>query len=259
MKTALFSATLLASSLATAAIPIDGWYGSAFGGYSYLPNNVNLNRINNTNNFNNPFLFPNFNNSFLLSPRNNSIDTGKNGFNAGGRLGFQGGPMRYEAELTYIGTNTNRNHHANRHNSLLFQPFPVLTPYRNLRSQTNAFFGMANVYYDFQDFVPCISPFIGAGLGYGWVQTTIKWENNNFLSPFNFNQFNQSNTNFRGSDSAFAYQGTAGLTFNYSEAWALNIAYRYIATTRLNHLGKKFQGNLVSAGLVYRFNEYNYK
>ncbi|MBA2652867.1 MAG: porin family protein [Tatlockia sp.] len=255
MRTAFFSATLLASSLATAAIPIDGWYSSVFGGYSYLPNNLDLNRINNSTNFNNPLLIPNFNNTFS-PPHHNAIDSGKNGINAGGRLGFQGGPMRYEAELTYINASTDRNSHANRHNSVLFQPFSFYDRYSNVRGQTNAFFGMGNVYFDFRDFVPCISPFIGAGLGYGWVETTIKWDNNNF---FTFNPFNQFNTHFRSSDNAFAYQGTAGLTFNFAEAWALNIAYRYIATTKLDNLGKKFQGNLASVGLVYRFNEYNYK
>ena len=47
MRIALFSSTLLASSLALAATPIDGWYGSGFGGYSYMPNTINATRLNN--------------------------------------------------------------------------------------------------------------------------------------------------------------------------------------------------------------------
>ena len=42
MKTTVFSAALLASSLTLAATPIDGWYATAFGGYTYMPNNLNV-------------------------------------------------------------------------------------------------------------------------------------------------------------------------------------------------------------------------
>ena len=45
MRGKLFSAVLLTSGIATAAVPIDGWYASLFGGYSYLPNNLKLTRL----------------------------------------------------------------------------------------------------------------------------------------------------------------------------------------------------------------------
>ncbi|MBA2655652.1 MAG: porin family protein [Tatlockia sp.] len=235
MKTVLFSATLLASSLAAAATPIDGWYGSAFGGYSYLSNLVEPNRIHRH------FIF----NTYDRANFRQNLNVAKTGYNAGGRFGFQGGPLRYEAEVTYINAETKNGSH---HRSL----FPYWQANRGLHhsnNQTTALFGLANVYFDFPALIPCISPFLGLGIGYGWVEAKLNWPSDLTLLP----------RQFRASDSAFAYQGTAGLTFNFAEAWALNVAYRYLGTTKLDKLGNSFQGNLVSVGMVYRFNEYNYK
>ena len=38
-------------------------------------------------------------------------------------------------------------------------------------------------------------------------------------------------TYFTATDNSFAYQGTAGLTYNFSENYAVNLAYRYVATS----------------------------
>lgn len=226
MKTAFFSATLLASGLAAAATPIDGWYSSVFGGYSYLPDNISRTYYGTT-----------FTHASYTA-----------GYNAGGRFGFQGGPMRYEGEFTYISANAN----AFRANGIRrFHP----------SGHSNAALGTANVYYDFPEMVPCISPFLGGGLGYGWVEGRL----NSRRSPFAQRFVNHRNAlvahqfSFKGSDSVFAYQATAGLTYNFAENYALNIAYRYVGTTRVDKLGKIFQANLASIGVVYRFNEYNYK
>lgn len=216
MRIAFLTATLLVSSIASAATPIDGWYSSLYGGYSYIPNNVRK--------------------SYLGTQFNRA--TFNNGYNVGGRLGFQGGPMRYEGEFTYL------NAQAGSFSSNRFIQF--FRPNR-LSGHSSAALGMANIYYDFPDMVPCIAPFVGGGIGYAWVNTR--------LTTRNFFGFN----NFSASDNLFAYQGTAGFTYNFAENYALNIAYRYIGTTNAGELGKKFQAHLASVGVVYRFNEYYYK
>ena len=43
MKFTIISAAILASSISYSATPIDGWYGAVFGGYSYVPNNIDTN------------------------------------------------------------------------------------------------------------------------------------------------------------------------------------------------------------------------
>ncbi|MCA0403602.1 MAG: outer membrane beta-barrel protein [Proteobacteria bacterium] len=212
MKIALFSTTLLASSIAMSATAIDGWYGSVFGGYSYLSNNVSKYRYGNY--FSNPSY--------------------ENGYNAGARFGFQSNPMRYEAEFTYISAKPEKF----RVNNLLV---------RGYKGYSSASVGMLNAYYDFPELIPCISPFLGAGLGYSWIATHL-----NSYQPY-------GPARFKGSNGAFAYQGTAGLTYNFAESFALNIAYRYVGTTEPDNLGKRFQANLASAGIVFRFNESNYK
>lgn len=243
MRIALFSAALLASSLASAATPIGGLYSSLFGGYSYLPDNIS--KIRHDFRFNRA--------SF------------NNGYNAGGRFGFQSGHMRYEGEVTYTTAS------ASSYNADAFPlPFQLTrnrTHFRHSRGRTQAGFGMANVYHDFPEMVPCISPFLGAGLGYGWVETSLTRHRDALLDNRQVLAF-IANPLFRDLDrgrhikasgGGFAYQGTAGLTFNFQENWALNVAYRYVATTRIRDLGKTFQGHLGSVGVVYRYNEYNYK
>lgn len=220
MRIVFFSAALLASSLATAATPIPGWYGSLFGGYNFIPDNIKKIQHNTL---------------FGRAVYHNS-------YNAGGRFGFQSTPMRYEAEFTYINSRVS-SFRANRHRFLLLQGF---RRYHD-EGQNNAYFAMANVYYDFPEMIPCIYPYLGAGIGYAFVDATFR--SRDVFHPLRFS----------GSDSAFAYQGTAGLTYNFAENWALNIAYRYVGTTTINALGKVFQGNLGSVGVVYRFNEYYYK
>jgi opacity protein-like surface antigen len=267
MKIALFSASLLASSLSMAAIPIDGIYSSLFGGFSYLPDNI----------------------SAIHQGSHFQLASFNSGYNAGGRFGYQSGHLRYEGEVTYTAASAK----SFSTNSIPFQFFGPLRHHRTVNGRTQAGFGMANVYYDFPEVVPCISPFLGIGLGFGRVQTTLNTERE-FISQGFFNPallgsgttgtglitpasltpgfvtpgFSNNGIpvreffvqrRFKGADSAFAYQGTAGFTFNYLENWALNIAYRYIGSTRLDRLGKSFQGNLASVGVVYRFNGYIYK
>lgn len=221
MRIALFSAALLASQAAMAATAIDGLYSSVYGGYSYLPDNLSQTA------YNTKYERASFN----------------NGYNAGARFGYQNHPFRYEAEFTYLKASA-KSFHTNH---FPFLPEPLVRRHRKVEGNTSAALGMANVYYDFPDMVPCISPFIGVGLGYGWTETTVS-SRRFFIRRY-----------FKGSGSTFAYQGTAGLTYNFTENYALNLAYRYVGTTRVAGLGKAFQGNLASVGVIYRYNEYFYK
>ncbi len=212
MRTSFFTAAVLASGLATAATPIDGWYSSVFGGYSYLPDNISHTYQGNV------FTYGAYN----------------NGYHAGGRVGYQSNPLRYEGEITYI--------HASSDGL-----FVNGVNRRDTNGQISNTLAMANVYYDFPEMVPCLAPFAGVGLGYGWVEASMSAR-----TPVGW-------VNFKGSDSVFAYQATAGFTFNFAENYALNIAYRYVGTDRVDEIGKVFQANLASVGAIYRFDEGNYK
>ncbi|WED41945.1 outer membrane protein [Legionella cardiaca] len=229
MRIAFFSAAMLASGLLSAAVPIDGWYASVFGGYTYVPDNVS-----NTTYYP-PGYFTNTTYAFLRAhPSYN------NGWNAGGRIGYQSMPLRYEAELTYLQAYLSKFkiNHARQ---------------LGVDGETTGTFGMANVYYDFPEMVPCIATFVGVGLGYGYVTAELNGKGPIGVSGPAFT------THFKVDDGVFAYQATAGFTYNFAENYAVNLAYRYLGTERADDFNKVFQAHLASAGVVYRFDGASYK
>lgn len=212
MKISLLTAALLASGIAQAATPVDGWYTSIFGGYTYFPENVDV--------VSNGLLF------------NNAEYT--QGYNAGGRFGYQSNPIRYELEYTYM--------------SATAKNYTVDTiAQENITGFTSANLVMANLYFDGPEILPSTVPYLGVGIGYAYLQTSLS-----STGP-------TTATYFSAKDNEFAYQGTAGLTYNFAENYALNLAYRYVATNRADNFGSVFQAHIANAGFVYHFDRGNYK
>ncbi|MFI4918000.1 MAG: outer membrane protein [Legionellales bacterium] len=212
MNIKLLSAALLTSSMTFAAAPVDGWYTSVFGGYTYLPNNINT--------------------TYLGQAISNT--SANDGYNAGARLGFQSNPIRYELEYTYLEAET-QNFYVNN----LLQTGITGSTVGNLL--------MANIYYDCPEILPAIAPYLGVGIGYAFLKTTL-----NSTGPI-------IPTYFSAKENPFAYQATAGLTYNFSENYAANIAYRYMATSHGNHFGSTFQAQMANAGVIYHFDKGTYK
>ena len=213
MKLSMLIGGLLAASAASGATAVDGWYTSVFGGYTYVPENVSVTQGN----------------LFIDGPSYNG------GYNAGGRIGYQSNPLRYELEYTYL--------HADLKEFYINNIRQTNTSGNSLASMV-----MANVYYDFPDMVPCISPFLGLGIGYAHVESKLE-----SVSPA------FGTTYFKGTDNVFTYQASTGLTYNFAENYALNLSYRYAATDRADKLGKVFQAHIGSLGVIYRFDEVSYK
>ena len=212
MRITLLSAALLATGITYAATPIDGWYTSVFGGYTFVPDNVD-------------------NTAFGQLINQSSFNKG---YNVGGRIGYKSNPLRYEGEYTFI--------HANA------RYFQInLLGQTGVSGYSTANLVMANVYYDTPEILPAIAPYLGFGIGYAYVQDQL-----DSTGPI-------GNTYFYTTNSSFAYQGTAGLTYNFSENYAINLAYRYVATSSSNNLGSVFQAHIANAGVIYRFDIGNYK
>ena len=213
MKYALFTTALLATGMATAAVPIDGWYTSIFGGYTSLAPNINTHH---------------WSGALLTHSSYNG------GYNAGGRIGYQSNPIRYELEYTYLNATANR--------------FRVNSIGQNhIQGSSTANFIMANLYYDFPEFLAAISPFAGIGIGYAFMQATLEGE-----GPLGL-------THFEANGNAFAYQGTVGLTYNFSENYALNASYRYTATGNNDNFGTGYKAQMGNVGIVYHFDTGTYK
>lgn len=212
MKRLFFCLTLLANAYVQAATPIDGWYSGLFAGYTYIPGNIDLT-------------------TYGLNLTHASYESG---YDVGWNIGYKSTPMRYEGELTYLNANLNK-----------FNVNGV--PQFNATGYNHGFFGMANAYYDFSNVLNCLQPYLGLGIGYGWVDVNLN------------SSGSYGSLKYSGSNTVFGYQGTGGILYNFSENYALNLGYRYLATTHANQFGNLFQAQLASLGVVYRFNGNNYK
>ncbi|MFI4962627.1 MAG: outer membrane protein [Legionellales bacterium] len=213
MNIKLFSAVLLASSIAHAATPVDGWYTSVFGGYTYLPDNV----------------------SATVNGLTYNGTSYNNGYNVGGRLGYKSNPIRYEAEYTYL-TASNNGFNVNG-----ISQIGVLTG----NSSGNLL--MVNLYYDCPEMLPAISPYLGIGIGYAFLQTNLA---SNVLNNEIFFSANESN---------FAYKASLGLSYNFSENYAATVTYQYSAVSKASNFGRVFQAQMANVGVVYRFDKGIYK
>ena len=195
-----------------AAAPIDGPYSQLFGGYAYVPNNIEVTKWG------------------LTRANSNQLA----GFDAGGNLGFKSNLMRYEGEFTYIKANSNK--------------FTINNiAQTGVSGYNQVLLGLANVYYDWPTLSTTLQPFLGAGIGYAWVQAKL-----DSSGPFGM-------TNFNASNSVFAYQATGGLTYNFADNYAFSLGYRYIATPNATELGHSVQAHLANLGAIYRFDGRSYQ
>lgn len=191
-------------SVLCAATPINGLYSTGFGGYAFLPGNMNFNDV-----------------GFKISNSNYN-----SGFNAGGALGYKNSLWHYEGEVSYIKAPLS---------SLNIDG--IKTNYLDGYSQ--GLLGLANLYFDFPTRMDSVfQAYIGGGIGGAWIQ-------NSFMSA-NLLQ-NQIN------NSAFAYQGTVGISCHFSEAYTLAIYYRYIGSNQIAAIESSFQAHLINGGISYRF------
>lgn len=181
MRKAFYTATLIASSFANAATPIDGLYATLSGGYTYLPNNLSLTKqgiIRNDAKYN-------------------------AGFDAGGSIGYKSNPLRYEGELTYINANLDK-FNANR------------ITQTGVTGSNNAILAMANVFYDLPQLVDPIQPYVGVGIGYAWINGKFASTGPNLATTYH----NDSNSAFAyqaagGFIFNFAENYAAGVGYRY--------------------------------------------
>lgn len=145
MKHALLVAGSIVAINSFAATAIDGLYLGVFGGYAYLPDNIDNYRYD--------------------THRSDAVYEA--GYNAGAAFGYKGNRLRYEGELAYIRANIDH--------------FAV----NNVRDESgsgysDAIFATANVYYDMCELIPAFVPWVGGGLGYAWVEAKL---NNFYTEP----------------------------------------------------------------------------
>ncbi|HZD91368.1 MAG TPA: outer membrane beta-barrel protein, partial [Pseudolabrys sp.] len=131
--------------------------------------------------------------------------TYNDGFNAGVRGGLQYGPWRFEEEYSY---RENGNNNA--------QIGALISPGGTAGGSRTANAIMTNVIYDFAVGWP-VTPHIGGGVGAVEINDTLSFPHTGQIA--------------NSSDWEFGYQAIAGIRYEISPSLALDLDYRYLATT----------------------------
>jgi len=157
------------------------------------------------------------------------------GFNVGARAGFEWGPWRFEEEYRYQNNDLNGL-------SLGGLGFGGVSGGREAHAI------MTNAIYDFNFGWP-VTPHIGAGIGAVDLVDTLKYR----IGP-------GGPLNTSSNDWELGYQGIAGLRYNVSPTLALDLDYRYLATTDgtfslpvAGHYHSGYSTHNVVASLTYLF------
>lgn len=161
------------------------------------------------------------------SAAGSSVDTEYDtGFVGLGQVGYKMGQLGFEGELGWRGSDIDTVGGASGGGDL------------------NAYSIMGNIVYDVANFGG-LRPFIGAGVGTAYVDTSATRLNRNSYS---------------GDDWVFAYQAFAGAAYDLTENWSMKGQYRYFGTTEYDATtaaGAKFDDSVKSheilIGLTYSF------
>jgi OOP family OmpA-OmpF porin len=132
-----------------------------------------------------------------------SLESFKDGFNVGGRAGFQMGPWRLEGELSYRRNDTQN----------LQMILPINRPGMAGNAERHSLAEMANVIYDMDLGLP-LTPHVGGGIGAAEVTRNLS------------NRFGGTHDTV----TVFAYQAIGGLRYMVLPSLAFDIDYRYFAT-----------------------------
>ncbi len=142
------------------------------------------------------------------------------GFNAGARLGYMWGPWRFEEEYSY------RNNNASNNNTFVFGPHNIGYALNGGSTHSNAI--MTNAIYDFTLGWP-ITPHIGGGIGA--VDVSRSFGVNGVATAPNGTTVAFTSPSVSESNWSFGYQAIAGIRWFINPALALDVDYRYLATT----------------------------
>ena len=135
-----------------------------------------------------------------------SLESFDDGFNVGGRAGFKMGPWRLEGELSYRANDTHD----------LQMIVPRSRPGMAGNAERHSVAEMANLIYDFDLGLGFpVTPHVGGGIGAAQVTRNLS------------NRFGGTHDTV----TVFAYQAIGGVRYMVLPSVALDIDYRYFATT----------------------------
>ena len=208
LKTALFAATAMLAA-APAAQAYEGWYGAIGAGLSYMDNDLDTEG-----------------DGASVFDQDGDYDNGAGIYASFGYKWARG--LRTELEYSY------RNNDA-RHISGIRDRLPALNASNNnFSGGIDANTLMINALYDF-DVNETFTPYLGAGVGGALLNGTFTSAGNPTLAVDD------------GGELQAAFQGIAGVAVSLAENLALDLSYRYFATTDAS-----FEGTLNGAAQTIR-------
>jgi hypothetical protein len=264
---------LLANCSAFSVTPAEGCYVGLIGGVTFTPS-LGLRPTNFTSRQRNlsplPAPFPQ-----LLSVR---LEKTHINYGIGGNLGIQGGTricnFRFEGELlfNYSPISSIRSNAFVRHP--FFPPFRGdffdldikrhVTPESPFRMSGYTFFGagLFNVYYDFfdEDCDPSFIPYVGVGVGYAYVRSSVTLEVPNFLhneffppSPLPVLVDTRFSQTVARNSSAPIGQAIVGISYYFCDANAVSLDYRYLTTNTISGFNSRLQAHTINLSFNYWF------
>jgi OmpA-OmpF porin, OOP family len=221
LRSALLAATVLATPIAASAQPVTGLYVGAGAG-------VNITQRTSIKSFSTP--------SLPIGPFTNTGDlNGSTGFAGVGSVGFGfGNGLRAEIEGNY------RNNHSSGFSS------GAVSGGVNGGTTEQKYGAMANVLFDFNGLTPWVTPYIGVGAGYIWINEKWKSYNTTGLPAAPPGSLFASGHSTQGS---FAYQAILGAAIplpTILPGLAFTAEYRFLGTAG----DRTYKGTVTGPGVV---------
>ncbi len=161
----------------------------------------------------------------------------KTGYNAGVALGYKKGSWRYEAELLHSQSKLKFDLREITEEIKEKELADQLLDSLDLSGKIKVTSALANIYHDFEnlDLGP-VTPYVGLGIGVAHINGKVKVE----VAAFN----ESASESVSGNE--FAYQGIAGLRYDFNDKFAFTTDYRFVGTEGL-------RSHTINAGIVARF------
>jgi outer membrane protein OmpA-like peptidoglycan-associated protein len=240
LRSALLAATILATPIVASAQPVTGLYVGAGAGVNITTQqNINRNGVLST-------VFGATPPATIFSTPGGKLN-GSTGFAGVASLGWGfGNGLRAEIEGDFL---------SNHSSNLTSNNGTALNVFAGGGTTEKKYGGMFNVLYDFNGLTPFFVPYVGAGVGYQWINENWSFNNNSNFALFG-NTFPAGGIreSGQGTEGSFAYQGIAGAAFPLPMVMpglALTAEYRFMGTTGNRSYSGRVQ-TLTAAPSVYR-------
>jgi outer membrane protein OmpA-like peptidoglycan-associated protein len=238
LRSALLAATILATPVMASAQPVTGLYVGAGAGVNITSSqNVNRNGVGST-------VFGATPPATIVAAPGAQLN-GSTGFAGVLSLGWGfGNGLRAEVEGDFLS-----NHSSNTTS-------PGLNAFAGGGTTEKKYGGMFNVLYDFNGLTPYLVPYVGAGVGYQWINENWHFNNNSTFTAFG-NSFIPGNIQEAGqsTEGSFAYQAIVGAAFplpTVMPGLALTAEYRFLGTTGNRSYGGTVHTLSSATPAVYR-------